>query len=374
MTGYRDLSGNARVAGRFHPAPPAGFARRLLAVAIVAAAVAALWYLRDLVLLVFAAILFAIALRALASAVTRATGVNDGLSFLVAAAAIAAGIGLFIAVLGAQLQAQLMQLGDQLPELLSPLEAWLGVGNMGDWLAERAEAIINETTLMSRIAGLSGTAATVLVNVVLVVVAGFYIGYRPGLYLNGFLLLFPPHLRGRTEETLGALDAALRRWLAGQVAAMLVVGALTFLGLWLLGMESALALGFIAGILEFVPFLGPVLAAAPALALALAVDPVMALWVLALYVVIQQVEGNLLNPLIQQHAVSLPPAVTLFALLAFGILFGPLGVFLATPLAVVCLVTVKQLWVHDALGEAISLPGDGGEADEAEEATPADRD
>lgn len=347
-----------------HPssASSGAFARRLFAVAIVVTAAVALWYLRDLVLLVFAAILFAIALRGLAAAVTQATGLNNGLSFVIAAIAVAVSIGLFFAALGAQLQAQLVQLRDQLPDLLSPLQAWLGVNSMGDWLAERAEAMINETTLMSRIAGLSGWAATVLANLVLVVVAGCYIGYRPGLYRGGFLLLFPPDLRGRAGDTLAALGAALRRWLMGQVASMLAVGTLTFLGLWALGIESALALGFIAGILEFIPFLGPVLAAAPALALALAVDPVMALWVLALYVVIQQIEGNLLNPLIQQRAVSLPPAVTMFALLAFGILFGPLGVFLATPLAVVCLVTVKQLWVHDALGEAVSLPGNGGKA------------
>ena len=359
--------------GHLPQASPGAFTRRLFAIAFVVTAALALWYLRDLVLLVFAAILFAVVLRALAYAVTRVTGLNSGFSFVIAAIAVALSIGLFFYVLGAQLQAQLVQLRDQLPELLSPLEAWLGVNNMGDWLAERAEAMINETTLMSRIAGLSGWAATVLANVVLVVVAGFYIGFRPGVYLGGFLLLFPPDFRDRAGETLGALGVALRRWLMGQVVAMLVVGTLTFLGLWALGIESALALGFIAGILEFIPFLGPILAAAPALALALAVDPVMAIWVLALYVVIQQIEGNLLNPLIQQRAVALPPAVTLFALLAFGMLFGPLGVFLATPLAVVCLVTVKQLWVRDALGEPVSLPGDGGKAVEetvAEKETP----
>ncbi|MGV6874172.1 AI-2E family transporter [Pseudochelatococcus sp. B33] len=345
-----------------HPpsALPGAFIQRLLAAGAVVTAALALWYLRDIVLLVFAAILFAIALRALAAAVMRVTGLNNGFSFFIAAVAVALAVGLFFAVLGTQLQAQLAHLGDQLPELLAPFEGWLGVGDMGEWLAERAEAVINETTLVSRIAGLSGAAATLLANVVLVVVAGFYIGNRPGLYLGGFLQLFPPAIRGRAEETLGALGAALQRWLTGQIAAMLAVGTLTFLGLWALGIESALALGFIAGVLEFIPFLGPMLAAVPALALALAVDSMTAIWVLVLYVVIQQVEGNVLSPLIQQRAVSLPAAVTLFAILAFGILFGPLGVLLATPLAVVCLVAVKQLWVHAALGEEVSLPGDAG--------------
>lgn len=365
MTTHRDPFRDDRAGGRATSSftPSAGFAGRLLAVVAVAAGAAILWYLHDLVLLVFAAILFAVALRALAHALMRGTRINNGFAFVAAAIVIGGSIGLFFAVLGAQLHAQLVQLGEQLPQLLSPLGAWLGVGNVGDWLAERAEAIVSEAAVISQIAGLSGAAAAVLANLVLVVVAGFYIGYRPERYVDGFLLLFPPRLRGSAQETLGALNLALKRWLIGQVAAMLVVGALTFVGLRLLGIESALALGFIAGVLEFIPFLGPVLAAAPALALALAVDPVMAIWVLLLYVFIQLVEGNLLNPLIQQRAVSLPPAVTLFALLAFGMLFGPLGVLLAGPLAVVFLVTIKQLWVHDALGQPVTLPGAGQDVD-----------
>lgn len=335
------------------------FIRRLLAVAFLLTAAMALWYLRDLVLQIFLAILVAIALRALASAVVWGAGLNNGFSFFLATLVLALAIGLFLAVLGAQLQEQLVQLGARLPELLSPFEVWLGGANMGEWLAERAQTIVNETSLISHIAGLSGVAATLLANGLLVVVAGFYIGSRPGLYLDGFLLLFPPDVRDRASETLDALGAALRLWLLGQIAAMLAVGALTFLGLWALGIESALALAFIAGILEFIPFLGPVLATAPAVALALAVDSTTAIWVLALYLVIQQVEGNLLSPLIQQRAVSLPPAVALFAILAFGMLFGPLGVLLATPLAVVCLVAIKQLWVRDVLGEEVLLPGDG---------------
>ena len=332
--------------------------RRLLAVAALVIGVAVLWYLRDLVLLVFAAILFAIVLRALAAAVARATGLGSGLSFVIASATVALVIGAFFAVLGTQLQAQLVQLRDQLPELLAPLETWLGIDAIDEWLAERAEALVDETTLMSRLAGLSGALASLLANMVLVVVAGFYIASRPDLYLHGIKLLFPPNLRDHAAETLEVVGAALQRWLVGQVAAMLVVGTLVFIGLWALGIESALALGFLAGILEFIPFLGPFLAAAPAIAIALAVDPATALWVALLYLVVEQIEGNLLTPLIQQRAVQLPPAVTMFALLAFALLFGPLGVLLATPLAVVCLVLVKQLWVHDTLGEEVSLPGD----------------
>lgn len=344
------------------------FARRLFAVAALLVAALAMWYLRHLLLLVFAAILFAVALRGIASIVTRGTRVGDGPAFVVAAATSALLITLFFTVLGTQLLNQLAQLWEQLPQLLSPIEGWLGIGDVGEWLAERAEVMISEANLMSRIAGFSGWAAALLGNLVLVAVAGLYVGYRPGLYVGGLLLLFPSTVRGRAAETLDVLGAALRRWLLGQIVSMLMVGMLTFAGLWALGIESALALGFIAGMLEFVPFVGPVLAAIPALAIALAVDTTTALWVLLLYVAIQQLEGNVINPLIQQRAVSLPPALTLFGLLAFGVVFGPLGVLLATPLTVVCLFLVKKLWVHDALGEPLGMPG----ADEVREQRLAD--
>lgn len=341
-----------------------GFAWRLGATVFVVLALLALWQLRDLVLLVFAAILFAIALRALSGFVAKVPKLGDGPAFLVAALAVVLAIGLFFSVLGTQLQAQLVQIADQLPELLAPLENWLGVDDIGDWLMERGDALFSETALMSRIAGLSGWVASIVANLVLVVVAGFYIGYRPDLYAGGFLLLFPGGMRARAQRTLNALDAALGLWLLGQFAAMVAVGTLTFIGLWALGIESALALAFIAAILEFIPFVGPLLAAVPALAIALSMDMSTALWVLALYLAIQQLEGNMMSPLIQQRAVALPPAANMFALLAFGILFGPLGLLLATPLAVVCLVVVKQLWVRDTLGEDVSLPGSDDEARE----------
>lgn len=331
--------------------PGGVFMRRVFVVALVVVALLALWYLRDLVLLIFGAVLVAIGLRALAAAISAHTRLGEVSSFVVAALALLLTAGGFFYVLGAQLQAQLAQLWERLPELLAPLETWLGVDDAGEWLGERAEAMLSQVSVVNQIAGLSSIAASLVANLVLVVVAGFYLGFRPGLYLHGFLLLFPPAARDRAADTLGAIHAALQRWLVGQMISMLVVGTLVFLGLWALGIESALALAFIAGVLEFIPFAGPLLAAAPAIAIALGEDPVLALWVAALYLVVQQIEGNLLNPLIQQRAVALAPAVSLFALLAFGILFGPLGVLLAIPLAVVCLVTVKRLWVEDAPGD-----------------------
>jgi predicted PurR-regulated permease PerM len=151
---------------------------------------------------------------------------------------------------------------------------------------------------------------------------------------------------------------AASRWLLGQLLAMMFVFVLTGLGLRAIGVRAALALALLAGLAEFVPIIGPVVSAIPALLIALAEGWQTALWTLLLYLAIQQVESNLITPLVQHRVVSLPPAVALFALVAFGLLFGSLGVLFATPLAVVIFVGVKKLWVRETLGEPTELPGE----------------
>ena len=138
---------------------------------------------------------------------------------------------------------------------------------------------------------------------------------------------------------------------------MVVVGALTGLGLWALGIPGALALGIIAGLLDFVPIVGPILAAIPAILLGFTVSPQMALATAALFVVVQQIEGNILLPLIQQRTVDLPPVLLLFSLFGIGTLLGPAGVLLAAPLTVVAFVLVKRLYVQEALHTPTSIPG-----------------
>ena len=118
-----------------------------------------------------------------------------------------------------------------------------------------------------------------------------------------------------------------------------------------------LVLGLLAGLLEFIPFAGPLIAAVPAILLSLIAGPEMTLWVCLLYLGVQQFEGNLLTPLIQQYVVDLPGVILLFSLIGFGTLFGTLGIVLAAPLAVVTFVLVKRLYVIDALHTDTPIPG-----------------
>ena len=186
---------------------------------------------------------------------------------------------------------------------------------------------------------------------------GIYLAINPRLYRDGLVKLVPPAVQPNVNATLDDSGEALKRWLAGQVIAMLLVGVFTGAGLWLAGVPSAFALGFIAGLAEFVPLIGPILAAIPALLIASTQDWQTVLLALAVLVVVQQVESNLITPLIANRMVSIAPAVGLFAVVAMGVLFGPLGLLLGFPLAIVFDVAIRRLYVRDTLGERVEIMG-----------------
>jgi predicted PurR-regulated permease PerM len=215
----------------------------------------------------------------------------------------------------------------------------------------------NVAAEIGRIAFMLGSA---VLDLVLVLIAGIFLAADPATYRSGLAKLFP---KGRQRQVFATLDAsggALRLWLLGQMVSMTVIGVLTGLGLWLVGVPSPLMLGLIAGLAEFVPVVGPFIAAVPGLLLALSESPQTALWALLVYVVIQQFESNLVTPMVEKSVVAIPPAVTLFAVLALGVIFGPLGILLAAPLSVVLFVAVKKLYVRDALGHEVEVPGEEG--------------
>ena len=149
----------------------------------------------------------------------------------------------------------------------------------------------------------------------------------------------------------------MRVWLAGQLIAMTLVGALTGVGLWLVGVPSAFALGLIMGLADFVPFIGPIFAAIPIILIASTQDPQAVLWSIGILLVVQQIESSLIVPLVAGRLVSLAPAVGLFSVIAMGILLGPLGLLFGFPLAVLVDVAVRRLYVLDGLGEPVEILG-----------------
>ncbi|MCZ7595733.1 MAG: AI-2E family transporter [Hyphomicrobium sp.] len=335
------------------PMTEAVFIRRVLIVVGILAFAAALYLLSDIMLLAFGSVLVAVVLRAIAQPIYRGTSLSRRLSLAAAGLGVVVLLGGIGYLFGAQINSQLATLIERLPAAAAELSKSQPFLSMSE--------LVKGSSVGNLVASALSWGTTVfgaLATLVVVVLAGVYMAIQPDVYRNGFVMLFPKRVQGKVSETIDDAGEALRLWLGAQLLAMILVGVLTGAGLVLIGVPSALALGFIAGMLEFVPIIGPVVAAVPALLLASTQSWEMVAWTLALFVVVQQIESNIIMPLVSGRAVKVPPAVGLFAVVAIGILFGPLGLLLGYPLAIVTDVAVRRLYVREMLGEKVEIAGE----------------
>ncbi|ATD67803.1 AI-2E family transporter [Luteimonas chenhongjianii] len=335
------------------------FTRKVLIVLALVVLLVLAWALLPVFMLVFGAVVVAALFLSLAHLLQRLVPVGDGLALAIVLILLGGGLALLLWLFGAQVSGEMSKLTEALPGAYAQFEQWLDGTSLGAFVSDQLETLRDS---MGRIVSSAGAIAITVsggvVDMFLVLVGAIYIAAQPQMYRNGLLLLVPPSARAVAGDALSASAAALRLWLGGQLVAMLAVGLLTGLGLWLLGVPAPFALGLIAFLLDFVPIVGPIAAAIPGILLGFTVSPQIGLATAALYLVIQQIEGNLLQPLIQQRAVELPPAVLLFSLVIFGSLQGTVGLLLAAPLTVVLYVLVKQLYVRETLGTEVSVPGE----------------
>jgi predicted PurR-regulated permease PerM len=197
-----------------------------------------------------------------------------------------------------------------------------------------------------------------LASVVIVAFVGIYLAVRPASYINGLVRLFPADKRPRTREIMHEIGHVLAQWLLGKMISMVIIGCLTALGLALLDVPLAMVLGILAGLLDFIPYIGPIMAGLPAVLIAFSESPTLALYVLLLFVGLQTTEAYLLSPLIERRTVSLPPAITIMMQTLLGTFFGLAGIALATPLTAVLAVLVTMLYVQDVLGDPVKIPGE----------------
>lgn len=320
------------------------------------------WQLSDVVLILFAAILFALLLDSLATLAGRALRLPRALSLALVVLCLTAAVAGTAWVVGPRLGDQLYDLAARLPAATEQITEQLRQQAWGRAVAEDLPGVDELVQLgsLGRISGVFSTTFGVLSHALVIVVIGTYLAISPRQYIDAGLRLLPPAHRGKGHELMDCLGHALRWWLLGRVASMAIVGLLTALGLWLIGMPLVLALSLIAGLLSFVPYVGPVAAAVPALLIGLMGSPYLALYALLVYTAVQLMESYLITPLIQERAVALPPAALITAQLIMAVLFGLFGLLLATPLAVAVIVTVQVLYVRGVLKEDIAVLGQHG--------------
>ncbi|MDZ4159759.1 MAG: AI-2E family transporter, partial [Anaerolineaceae bacterium] len=219
------------------------------------------------------------------------------------------------------------------------------------------ENILREqSVLLERVTGIFSSTVGAIISLAIIVFLGFYLAIQPNLYIQGFLHLFPLNNRERMHAVLEECGQTLQWWLLGRAISMVSVGTMISIGLGIMGIPLAMALGFLAALLDFIPNIGPVVATLPAVIIALGQDPVKALYVLILYFVIQQIENYLITPIIQQRTVDLPPALTIVAQVLLTVILGAFGLLIASPLMAVLIVIVRMLYVEDILGDRFPPP------------------
>ncbi len=313
-------------------------------------------------LVIFAGILFAVLLRSIANWLATKLPLPGKWCVLVAALGLAVIIGGAGWLLVPNLSQQVDELTTSLPRSVDQLQQSLSQYGWGRAMLAKApdadQVLNNSGGVAATVTNAFQITLNVIGNFVAIIFLGLFFAFSPSTYTNGLIALLPRRREARAREVLDALGTTLSRWLFGQLATMAIVAVLTTIGLWALGVELALVLGLLAGLLAFIPNIGPVIGAIPAIMIGLLDSPQQALWIIALYIVVQTVESYVFYPLIQKKMVSLPPALILAAQFLMAVTLGTLALAMATPLAAAALVMVKMLYVEDVLGKSIHLPGD----------------
>jgi predicted PurR-regulated permease PerM len=335
-----------------------------------------LWSVRSVVCVAFLGVLFGLALGSGADRAERwrvPRGASVPLIVLLILGALV-GVG---ALMAPRIGSQVREVREQVPEAIGRVERWIAERQAGamqllqsDSTArsardqERPPAVLQEgiaqqaAKVSQRFFSFFSSTLAVLASLILVLAISIYVGIDPGLYHSGLMHLFPHRDRRRAGEVLSAIATTLRRWLVSQLIAMVVIGVVTTLALLLIGVRGAVALGIIAGLLEFIPYVGPILSAVPAVAMGLLDGPEKALWVVVAYTAIQQAENHILIPLLMKEGVDIPPVLTILAQATFALVLGFLGLLVAVPMVGAVLVAVKLLYVEDVVGDQVTVPGE----------------
>jgi predicted PurR-regulated permease PerM len=319
-----------------------------------------LWQIRQVLLLVFAAVVLANSLNLLSRRFQEAGMKRSGAVLLSVSCFLGALVAFFLLIVP--------PFANQFQDLIVLVPA--GVDRLNDWtdhlihmvprtfspylpnldsLGEQIQPYINR--LLGGSFAFFSSSLGAVVNILLVLVLGLMLLINPSAYRRGFIRLFPSFYRHRVDHILQECEFSLGRWIVGALISMSVVALLSSSGLALLGVKAALAQGILAGLLNFIPNIGPTLSVVLPMATALLDSPIKSVLVFILYVAIQQFESNLLTPYVMAQQVALLPAATLLAQVFFATIFGFLGLALALPLTVVSQIWIRRAFIEDVMDQ-----------------------
>jgi predicted PurR-regulated permease PerM len=251
---------------------------------------------------------------------------------------------------------QVNTLVQQTPVLALEFDHWLSQSPLGAQISTALKAGYATSRLAQGSGGLLRGGGEFVLNAILMLFGSLFFAADPALYRRGLLLLIPPAQRPAFAEALEDVGETLKLWLRAELILMTTMGLLIGLGLWIAGVPSAGALGLLAGLSEFIPYVGPTLAMLPALGFAATVGQGPLLGALATYAVVRIIQTNFITPYVQARVISIPPAVTLFSIIGIGVVFGLFGLFFSAALLVVIFTLIRSLYVREVLGDEVESP------------------
>jgi predicted PurR-regulated permease PerM len=327
--------------------------RRLGWTILAAAAIVVLWRASNMLLLAFGSVLGAVMFRSAARMIQRLGLRSHKIALALGTLLVLALFAVIAYLLVVQFGSEIGDMISNLPATIATVEHGLATTKVGAALVEATHAAVGGGEIARRLGEFMLGGGEILINFAIVVVGAMFIAADPRPYKSAIVLLTPPPGRAAMEHAIGEVSAALRLWLKAKLIAMVVMTVVISGALWLAGLKSWAALGLLGGLSEFVPYVGPTVAMVPAIGLA-AADGGDLLWrTIFAYVFVRLVEAYALTPGLNRSVVKIPPALTLFVILAVGAVFGIYGVFFAGALLVVAFVGVRELYLRDTLGEDI---------------------
>ncbi len=309
----------------------------------------------SVLLLLLAGTLIAVFFGGLTALVVRKTGWNATLARVLSVLfTFGIIIGLFY-LIGSRVQQQASQLSDTLPATIKNAQTYLSQSAIGQRILAKADSTKAASAARSVAGRFFSSTFGVFGDLYVVLFIGLFFTASPDIYKKGLIELVPRKGQSRAGQVLEKLDSNLCKWLKSILFSMSVVFALTATGLAIMGIDMWLVLALVAGLLTFIPNIGPLMAMIPAVLVGLMISPTTAALIAGLYVLIQTVESNLITPVIQNKLLKLPPALTLIAQLVMSAVTGGWGLVVATPLLVVVRTIVQDLYI-DPNNE--KLPGE----------------
>ena len=337
-----------------HAAQPDPFGRRLIQVGLLGILAAALWKLSGIVILVFCSILFAVVLRMVAGDLARRLRLPPRVAMALAVFLLTAGLAAIIALFGWRIAGQYEQIVSRVMAGAARGTAFLRGSPWGLYVLQQAQGVkmADATgTLAPLVAAILSAAGRAVGYAAIVLVAALFLALEPDRYRLGLIRLAPPQHRPLVADFLDRSGGILRQWLVSRFLVMGVIGVLASIGLQILGIKAAIALGMTGALLTFIPYVGALMAAAPAVLVALADSPTLAVYTGVMFWFVHFIEGTFITPIVQDEQVELAPVLTIVSTLAFGMIFGVAGVFLASPIILVAIVAVQVFYLEATLGE-----------------------